>query len=212
MALGPVPWDGWLAFVGMVLVLMATPGPSQVLMLSTSLSHGFPRALATAAGDLSANVLQMLAAGLGLAGVLAAAPGALAAVTWLGAAWLLWLAWRQWRAAGRRPAARGAAAVVPASDLGGLYARGFVTSATNPKAVVFFAALFPLFLIDGASVAGQLAVLGATYLVLDAAFLAAYGATARMIVRHRVPGRAAGFERAAALMLGLAAILLALGA
>lgn len=64
--------ETWLAYVAAVLVLMLTPGPSQLLMLSNSLSNGFQRFLATAAGDLTANILQMLAAGLGLAAVLAA--------------------------------------------------------------------------------------------------------------------------------------------
>ena len=57
--------ETWIAYVATVLVLMSTPGPSHLLMLSTSLSSGFRPSLATAAGDLTANVLQMLAAGLG---------------------------------------------------------------------------------------------------------------------------------------------------
>ena len=36
-------------------------------MLSNSVTHGFPQPLSTAAGDLTANLFQMLAAGLGLA-------------------------------------------------------------------------------------------------------------------------------------------------
>ena len=64
-----MPIETWTMYVLTVLALMSTPGPSQLLMLSNSGVHGFKRSLATAAGDLSANALQMLAAGLGLAAV-----------------------------------------------------------------------------------------------------------------------------------------------
>ncbi len=50
--------DVWLAYVGTVLVLMSTPGPSHLLMIANNFANGFSRSLATAAGDLSANALQ----------------------------------------------------------------------------------------------------------------------------------------------------------
>ena len=58
-------WETWTLYIVTVLALMSTPGPSQLLMLSNSGAHGFRRAVFTAAGDLTANALQMLAAGLG---------------------------------------------------------------------------------------------------------------------------------------------------
>ena len=84
----------WTLYVATVLALMSTPGPSQLLMLSVSSSHGFRRALMTAAGDLSANALQILAAGLGLAALIAASGNALTVIKWLGVCYLLWLGLR----------------------------------------------------------------------------------------------------------------------
>ena len=69
--------ETWTIYVAAVLALMITPGPSQLLMLSNSAAHGFRRSLATAVGDLTANACQMLAAGLGLAAILAATENAL---------------------------------------------------------------------------------------------------------------------------------------
>jgi len=51
-----------------------------------------------------------------------------------------------------------------------LYQQGFFTSASNPKAVVFFAALFPQFIAPEYPLAPQLAILTLTYLVLDGCF------------------------------------------
>ena len=86
-------------YVSTVLALMSTPGPSQLLMLSNSGAHGFRRGLATAAGDLTANALQMLAAGLGLAAVIAASATALSVIKWAGVAYLIWLGVRMIRKA-----------------------------------------------------------------------------------------------------------------
>ena len=81
----------WTLYVATVLALMSTPGPSQLLMLSNSAAHGFGRATFTAFGDLTANAFQMLAAGLGLAALIAASGTALAVIKWAGVAYLVWL-------------------------------------------------------------------------------------------------------------------------
>ena len=164
-------FDLWLAFVGTVVVFMLTPGPSHLLMLGNSLRHGFRRAWPTAVGDLTANALQMLLAGLGLAALLASVGGALDAVRVAGAAYLLWLGVRMIRRAGAaKPVAAGG---------GRFFLQGFLTSASNPKAIVFFAALFPQFLQPGeGAFAMQFLVLSLTYIAVDGAFLLLYGAAA----------------------------------
>ena len=73
-------WDIWITYVITVLVLMTTPGPSQLLMLSNSAANRLKRGLFTAGGDLIANLLQMLAAGLGLAALIAASATALSVI------------------------------------------------------------------------------------------------------------------------------------
>ena len=60
---------------------------------------------------------------------------------------------------------------------------GFITSAANPYAVVFFAALFPQFIDPTQPIAAQVAILGATYIVIDGAILVAMGATATQLMR-----------------------------
>ncbi len=199
--------DLWLLYVGTVLVFMATPGPSHLLMLSVSLSNGFRRSLATASGDLTANAIQMLLAGLGLATVIAASRYGFAIIKWAGVFYLVWIGLRQIFASYRRQV--DSAGLAPAS-FRELWIRGFATSAANPKAVVFFAALFPQFIDSGAPLAPQLLVLGATYIVIDGMFLATYGAGAGWLGR-RVRGRSrALIDRVAGAGMIGAAILLGL--
>ena len=198
----------WTLYVLTVLALMSTPGPSQLLMLSNSGVHGFRRSLSTAAGDLSANALQMLAAGLGLAAIIAASATALSIIKWAGVAYLIWLGLRMIRRA--KPDAPSNAAQGKTPSLRALWLQGFLTSAANPKAVVFFAALFPQFISAETAFWPQFLILSLTYIALDGLFLSIYGLSASWIVA-RFKGNArvwverigGGFMIGAALLLGL---------
>ncbi len=196
-------FDVWITYVATVLLLMSTPGPSQLLMLSNSAANGLRRGLFTAAGDLTANFLQMLAAGLGLAALIATSGTALAVIKWLGVAYLVYLGVKQILKA--RTTAMGNA---PRASRKALWIKGFITSAANPKAVVFFAALFPLF-IDGAlPFWPQFAILSATYLALDGLFLTAYGASASWLAQRLQGPARLWLDRIGGSFMILAAVLL----
>jgi homoserine/homoserine lactone efflux protein len=200
----------WMIYLATVLALMSTPGPSQLLMLSNSAAHGFRRSLATACGDLTANSLQMLAAGFGLAAALAASGHTLSVIKWLGVGYLIWLGVRMFRKAKPGPA-NGPGRRSPAS-LRALWFQGFLTSATNPKAVVFFAALFPQFIHAESPFWPQFLILSATYIVVDGFFLSAYGIGAGWIASKFTGARKVWIERAGGGFMILAAILLGLKA
>lgn len=199
-------FETWLLYVGTVLVFMSTPGPSHLLMLSVSMSNGFRRSLATAAGDLSANALQILLAGLGLAAVITGSRYGFVIIKWAGVSYLIWVGVRQILNAGRQ----GDGAAGKPASLRVLWFRGFVTSAANPKAVVFFAALFPQFLDPTASLAPQIAVLGVTYIVVDGCFLSAYGKGASWLAQRLVSRQRVWVDRLAGASLVAAAVLLGL--
>ena len=129
----------WGLYVLTVLALMSTPGSSQLLMLSNSATHGFKDSLATAVGDLSANSLQMLAAALGLGVMVASSETALQTIKWLGVVYLIWYGLRTIRTA--KPISL-QKSNVKRFDMT-LFFQGFITSASNPKAVIFFCSLVP---------------------------------------------------------------------
>jgi len=158
----------WLSYVLLALTFLITPGISHLLMLSNSASYGIRRSLATAMGDLTANTLQMFAAGFGMAVIITQAPHVFLTIKWLGVAYLVYL---------------GLKMIFTKVDITArktvttrqLFLQGFVTSASNPKAIIFFAALFPQFITPEATVFPQVLILTVTYLVLDGSFLLLYG-------------------------------------
>ena len=201
--------DTWILYVATVLILMSTPGPSHLLMLSVSMSNGFRRSLATAGGDLTANALQIILAGFGLAAIITSSQYGLMIVKWAGVSYLVWIGLRQIIASFRTG---NESASSPPASLRMLWFRGFITSAANPKAVVFFAALFPQFLNPQTPLTPQIAALGATYILIDGCFLAFYGKSASWLAQRLRGQHKAWVDRAAGTSLIIAAILLGLRA
>ncbi|MEL7313294.1 MAG: LysE family translocator [Pseudomonadota bacterium] len=196
----------WMAYVGTVLVFMSTPGPSQLLMLSNSIGSGFRRSLFTAGGDLTANLLQMLVACVGLVSLIVGSRSFFVVVKWAGVAYLVYLGLKLVLSKPNAGLDRDA----PKKSRAALYWQGFFTSAANPKAVVFFAALFPLFIDPERALASQFVILSATYLVIDGTFLCMYGKGADWISRKLRPTARQHLNRVAGSFLLGAAVLLGL--
>lgn len=186
---------------------MSTAGPSHLLMISVSMSNGFRRSLATAAGDLSANAIQILLAGFGLAAIVMSSRYGFAIVKWVGVMYLVWIGCRTIFVSFRN---QGKPQAVPIASLRSLWLRGFITSAANPKAVVFFAALFPQFIDPQQPVLAQILLLGSTYIIVDGLFLATYGKGASWIAEKISDQFKNWIERVSGLGLIVTAILLGL--
>lgn len=167
--------DIYLAYLAVVAIFFATPpGPSQVLMISNSLRHGWKRSTATIAGDLTANSLQMMAAGFGLAVLISNSAATMNVIKWLGVAYLVYIGIKTLRAPPPSLERDGTSR----TSARRLFFQGFATSASNPKAVLFFAALFPQFIDPLLPIWPQLLILGSTYLIIDGVLLVVWGAGA----------------------------------
>lgn len=164
--------ETYLLYLAAVAIFFATPpDTSQLLIISNAMKHGLRRSLWVITGDLSANIIQMTAAAFGLAAVIATSAQAFVWIKWLGVAYLIWIGLRLMLSRDGQGSAHAAQSAHPAR----LFRMGFVTSMTNPYAVVFFAALFPQFIDSAAAVLPQLLILGLTYLVVDGVTLVAWG-------------------------------------
>ena len=197
--------ETYVLYLATLAVFFATPpGTSQILIISNALRFGLRRSLWTGAGDLSANALQMLAAGFGLAAVIATSAGALTVIKWAGVAYLIFYGVRTFLAA---PADLARSTSETSSRR--LFSQGFFTSLANPEAVFFFAALFPQFIDPALAIWPQLLILGLTYLIVDGTILLAFAASAERALsglrtKARLMNRLAGAAMiAAAGLLGL---------
>jgi threonine/homoserine/homoserine lactone efflux protein len=114
-------------------------------------------------------------AAVGIAAIVATSAEAFTAIKLVGAVVLLILGLQSLR--GRR-----AAETVAAPEGGAPLRDGLVTSLANPKLAVFFAALFPQFVPDGASVLVSALLMAAMIVAFD---LVWYSALAYLVARAR---------------------------
>lgn len=195
--------ETYLLYLAAVAVFFATPpDTSQLLIVSNAMKHGLRRSLWVIAGDLSANVLQMTAAAFGLAAIIATSAQAFGWIKWLGVAYLVWIGLRLMLAH------EGPGQAPPAVKATGLFRMGFLTSMTNPFAVVFFAALFPQFIDTAAAILPQLVILGATYLLVDGVTLVLWGWAGARVAQRLARISMTGLNRiSGGSMIGAAALL-----
>ncbi|MDP3339462.1 LysE family translocator [Frigidibacter sp.] len=189
------PAESLLAFTLGGLVLNLAPGPD-VLFATASGLQGGPRAGVMAGlGVGFGGLWHVTLAVLGLSALIAAHPGALDAIRWVGAGYLLWLAWKSWRA-GPIMEARGTASPWRA------VAKGFLTNALNPKPILFVLAFLPQFT-DPAygPVWQQVAILGAIFTVTGTLVTMGYGALAGVAGRS-LSRRMGAMNKIAALLFG----------
>lgn len=167
-------WATWGLFATTELVLCLTPGPAVLFVLSSALRAGARQSMASSAGILAANAVYFLISATGLGGLLAASTDLFFAVKWAGAAYLIYLGLRSIFG---KSAAFAMEEGQP-SRVHHLFAGGFVTQASNPKAIVFFSALLPQFLDARRAIAPQVAILGVTSVIIEFFVLLGYGAVA----------------------------------
>lgn len=168
------------------ILLVLTPGPNLLYLVSRTLCQGRRAGIVSLAGTSLGFVFHVIAAALGLSAIFLTVPLLYDALRYAGAAYLLYLAWDA-----LKPGGRGVFAprVLPQDSPGRLFRMGLLTSVLNPKVAMFYLALFPQFIDAGrGSVLLQGLVLGLLQIVIsvigDLCFVLAAGAITGWLARR----------------------------
>ena len=184
----------WWLFVATVFVISAIPGPNMLLVMTHSAQHSMRRSTATMAGCLSALVLMLSISAAGLGVFLKAWPAMFDALRFLGAAYLVYLGVKSWRAkveALAPDAGDAAPEAKTARSAWSLYRNGFLVASSNPKAILFAAALLPQFINAAAPTLPQFGILVATFAVIEVSWYLVYAAFGARIGATLKSGRVA---------------------
>lgn len=164
------PPGSFLAFLATVTVLMLTPGPAVVFVVTRSIDQGRLAGLASVAGICLGDLVHVVAVVIGLTGLFAASPVAFNVVKYLGAAYLVYLGVRRLLQPATLPDAKPEKQTVRQ-----LLRQGVMVSILNPKDALFFLALLPQFAApEQGAIALQLFLLGMTFVVMAALIDGAY--------------------------------------
>ena len=177
----------WITYLVATILLSVSPGPGAFSSISAGLHHGFRLGMWNGIGMQAANALVVLVVSLGLGAVLLASETLFNIVKWAGVAYLVYLGVVTWRApaTGFREDRDDAETTAR-----GIFIRGFWVNATNPKGIIFFAAILPQFVDAARPQPMQYAILAATTFVVDLAVMMGYTAlAARAVGAMRDPAR-----------------------
>lgn len=168
-----------LAFTLVAAIAIASPGPATLMAINNSLAHGQRSAVWSSLGNGSGLFCLSAAAMLGLGALLASSEVLFNAVKIIGAAYLFYLGVRQLLKKSQMLEAGADAGVAKQRPTPmKLYKSAFLTAVTNPKATMFFTALFPQFIDQGAALLPQFLILTGIFVALSLVSLTLYAALA----------------------------------
>ena len=154
------------------LVVALIPGTGVVYTISSSLGGGWRRGLVAAFGCTLGIVPHMLAAMLGLSGIMQAGSAVFEVVRWVGVAYLVFMGISMIREAGALPLGDENSPVDP---VGRIVWRGVLLNVLNPKLTLFFFAFLPQFLDASPGLLDPaLILLGGIFMLVTLAVFAGY--------------------------------------
>ena len=191
------------AFLLVVLVTAASPGPAMALIFQRAGLHGFRAAIPTVLGIEVGLFVWAIAVGLGLAALVAASEVAFIVLKVVGAAFLIYLGVRSlvrgWR---MRDGVATMNVEVPKPAAKSAFLEAVIVQLANPKAALFLFAFYPQFLPPTGPVLRESIVLGLVQVsvetVLYLGLAAVVGRAAAWFARTKIRRR---FEYASGVVL-----------
>ncbi|MFC9993400.1 LysE family translocator [Nocardia sp. NPDC127526] len=172
-----IPAANLVAFLVAATILIVIPGPGVLFVIGRALASGRRAALLSVLGHSVGVLVILLLTVIGLGAVLAASAVALTVVKFVGALYLIYLGIQSIR---ERKSLREAweSRTEPPQDRR-MLKQAFLVGISNPKAIIFFAAVLPQF-VDPASgaVPLQLLILGLVFLLIALVSDSAWGLAA----------------------------------
>ncbi|MFM9435240.1 threonine/homoserine/homoserine lactone efflux protein [Janthinobacterium sp. CG_23.3] len=150
--------EQFLGFLAAALLITASPGPDNLMVLGIGMSRGRRQGTVFGLGCALGCLTHTLLATLGVSALIAASPLAFSVLKLCGGLYLVWLGVCALRSRG---GARVDGAGVPDESLARLFAKGLFANSVNPKVVLFFLSFLPQFVVaEQGHVSWQTAQLG----------------------------------------------------
>ncbi|MEG3111221.1 LysE family translocator [Pantoea sp. T14] len=179
-------------FAFSVFLLSVTPGPDMAYVIGQSVANGRRAGIVSASGVALGSCTHAIASTLGLTALITASPVMFTAIKYIGASYLMFLGGKMLLGTFISKKDRGDAAPQNTRKVSAymLLSRGFITTLTNPKVLLFFISFFPQFVTpEGEQHAASFLLLGLTYAFIafltDVTFAILAGSTAGAVAGNR---------------------------
>ncbi|WP_040758023.1 LysE family translocator [Vibrio scophthalmi] len=165
--------ETWTLYLVAVLILTASPGPSSLLCMTKGVTQGFRMGVYTALGSLTAITVILTLSFTGLGLVIASSELTFNIIKYTGAAYLIYLGIKA-ISSKEQEYQLGEEQETPEQAPVKHYISGFIVGSSNPKAILFFTALFPQFIDPNAPLLAQYIIFTATFMIMEFSWLAIY--------------------------------------
>lgn len=172
--------ETWLLYFFAIVLIGISPGPIAMLSMSHGIHFGKKRSIATGLGSVSAALILMAASAAGLGAIISASEYGFTILKWCGAAYLVFLGIKLLLTKQQGQTLE----VVKTEGKGTpkqLFKQAFLVGISNPKDLLFFAALFPQFIDLTAPQLPQLTILALTWALVDFSFVMFYASMANVL-------------------------------
>lgn len=139
-----LPFNELLLFAFAALILVITPGPNMIYLISRSITQGKKAGLISLAGVICGFLFHITLVSLGLTALLLTIPFAYTVLKTAGVLYLLYLAYQAVKPNGKQLFV--ATPDLPNDTPRKLFSIGFLTNVLNPKVAVFYLSFFPQFI------------------------------------------------------------------
>jgi threonine/homoserine/homoserine lactone efflux protein len=181
-----IPTSHLLAFTVTAIVIIAIPGPSVLFTVSRAITLGRGAGVATVAGNTVGAFTQVVAVAFGIGPLVERSVAVFTVLKLAGAAYLIFLGVQAIRH--RRSLAEALGVTIERKTAARIMIDGFTVGVTNPKVIVFFAAMLPQFVDRQAGrIPLQIIVLGVIFagiaLISDSTWALAAGTVRAWLAR-----------------------------
>ncbi|CAM3536612.1 LysE family translocator [Elizabethkingia occulta] len=138
-----IPIHDLIFFIIAAFILVISPGPNMIYLISRTITQGRKAGLTSLAGVICGFLFHIVMVSFGLTAVLFAVPYAYVILKILGTVYLLYLAYQA-----IKPNSKNIFEVknISIDRPGKLFTVGFLTNVLNPKVAVFYLSFFPQFI------------------------------------------------------------------
>jgi threonine/homoserine/homoserine lactone efflux protein len=153
--------EQFIGFLIAALVITASPGPDNLMVLGVGISKGRRQGIAFGLGCALGCLSHTFLAVVGVSALIASSPAAFTALKICGGLYLVWLGFNALRSSG---GAKASTVKTEEQSSTQLFFKGVLANAINPKVVLFFLSFLPQFVVPcNGNVAWQIAALGVTF-------------------------------------------------
>ncbi|AJQ94207.1 LysE family translocator [Gynuella sunshinyii] len=169
----------FLVFLGICLVATASPGPAVFLAIKNGAKYGHKNAMFGIAGNVSAMLTLASVSAAGLGAIILASSHLYTAIKIIGGLYLIYIGIKSWRQSSVPPVEEEETdPTLSAPRKLTLFRESYFVGISNPKAIVFYTALFPQFINLAKPVFPQFVLLALTFATCSFAFLMFYSSIA----------------------------------